>query len=186
MAMKLIQTSDKSRAALYFVDISPRLSEWGLRFSLIYFWEARNTANGGSCSSSTNQGMIDFLCNFLHGTVIYQPQLKPGSTYSLKNLFATKPKEIYRVADLRVTICFSHSSVLFHLEYLSTPTGSDSTYMKVISIEKGLCLHEQDESGKGLFSMSLKRYERHSYAEKQALCGKVFRINCISELQTLE
>ncbi|XP_056866580.1 uncharacterized protein LOC108861378 [Raphanus sativus] len=101
------------------------------------------------------------------GTVIYQPQLKPGSTYSLKNLFATKPKEIYRVADLRVTICFSHSSVLFHLEYLSTPTGSDSTYMKVISIENGLCLHEQDESGKGLFSMSLKRYERHSYAEKQ-------------------
>lgn len=139
-----------SCCTIYFVDISPRLSESGLRFSLIYFWEARNTANGGSCSSSTNQGMIDFLCNFLHvdshsnfltsywfrfrqGTVIYQPQLKPGSTYSLKNLFATKPKEIYRVADLRVTICFSHSSVLFHLEYLSTPTGSDSTYMKVLS-----------------------------------------------------
>uniref|UniRef100_M4DX70 Uncharacterized protein n=1 Tax=Brassica campestris TaxID=3711 RepID=M4DX70_BRACM len=27
--------------------------------------------------------------------------------HSLKNFFATKPKEIYRIADLRVTICFS-------------------------------------------------------------------------------
>ena len=77
-------------------------------------------------------GIIDFLYNFLpvdshsnfltsywflfqQGTVMqgfissncslrYQPQLKSGSTYSLKNFFATKPKEIYRVSDLRVTI----------------------------------------------------------------------------------
>ncbi|KAF3510130.1 hypothetical protein F2Q69_00008615 [Brassica cretica] len=30
-----------------------------------------------------------------------------ATSHSLKNFFALKPKEIYRVADLRVTICFS-------------------------------------------------------------------------------
>ncbi|KAH0893900.1 hypothetical protein HID58_056329 [Brassica napus] len=39
-------TSDKSPIAFYFVDISPWPSDSGLRFSLIHFWEARNTASG--------------------------------------------------------------------------------------------------------------------------------------------
>ncbi|WZZ54897.1 hypothetical protein YC2023_055004 [Brassica napus] len=37
-------TSDKSPIAFYFVDISPGPSDSGLRFSLIHFWEAKNTA----------------------------------------------------------------------------------------------------------------------------------------------
>uniref|UniRef100_A0A0D2ZUJ8 Uncharacterized protein n=1 Tax=Brassica oleracea var. oleracea TaxID=109376 RepID=A0A0D2ZUJ8_BRAOL len=39
-------TSDKSPIAFYFVDISPGPSDSGLRFSLIHFWEAKNTASG--------------------------------------------------------------------------------------------------------------------------------------------
>nr|VDD26981.1 unnamed protein product [Brassica oleracea] len=39
-------TSDRSPIAFYFVDISPGPSDSGLRFSLIHFWEAKNTASG--------------------------------------------------------------------------------------------------------------------------------------------
>ncbi|KAG2252536.1 hypothetical protein Bca4012_100100 [Brassica carinata] len=47
-------TSDKSPVTFYFADLSPVPSESGLHFNLIHLWVARNTASGGSCSSSTN------------------------------------------------------------------------------------------------------------------------------------
>lgn len=44
---KSIQPSAKSPLALYFNDVSPKLSKAELRYSLIHFWEPRNAAKCG-------------------------------------------------------------------------------------------------------------------------------------------
>lgn len=51
-----------------------------------------STLIGEGADHPQQKGMIGFLCNFL----------------------PTKPKEIYRLADMRAIICFSRRSVLFH------------------------------------------------------------------------
>ncbi|CAN6821850.1 unnamed protein product [Brassica oleracea] len=46
----------------------------------------------------------------------YRPHLKAGATYTLQIFFATRSKEIYRVADQSLTISFSNGSVLAPLD----------------------------------------------------------------------
>ncbi|KAH0852529.1 hypothetical protein HID58_093912, partial [Brassica napus] len=114
-------TTGKASVAMYFNDISPGRSESQLRFRLIHFWEARNIAKARAFLG------LELLLIDEHGTVMqgfissnraetYRPHLKAGATYTLQIFFATRSKEIYRVADQSLTISFSNGSVLAPLD----------------------------------------------------------------------
>uniref|UniRef100_A0A0D3BJG9 DUF223 domain-containing protein n=1 Tax=Brassica oleracea var. oleracea TaxID=109376 RepID=A0A0D3BJG9_BRAOL len=136
IGLKLRSSDHERKQAVVASGIESSIASWlrsclgiELRQSEVVSWD--HVTNGNKMrirfrvrdrefsTGTVMQGFISSNC-FLR----YQPQLKSGSTYSLKNFFATKPKEIYRVSDLRVTICFSNSSVLFHLDHICTPKNA--------------------------------------------------------------
>ncbi|KAF8106018.1 hypothetical protein N665_0148s0006 [Sinapis alba] len=111
----------KAPVAVFFNDIRPGRSESQLRFRLIHFWEAKNIAKGGAFLG------LELLLIDQQGTVMrgfisptraqtYRRHLIAGALYALQNFFATKSKEIYRVADPSLTISFSNNSVLSPLD----------------------------------------------------------------------
>ncbi|KAF8101846.1 hypothetical protein N665_0201s0159 [Sinapis alba] len=129
-AAKSSLTTGKAPLAMFFNDISPGRSESLLRFRLIHFWEAKNIAKGGFFLG------LELLLIDEQGTVMqgfisasraetYRGHLKGGATYALQNFFATKSKDIYRVADQSLTISFSNGSVLSPLNDTDVPV-SDS------------------------------------------------------------
>ncbi|CAN6857059.1 unnamed protein product [Brassica oleracea] len=76
----------------------------------------------------------------------YRPHLKAGATYTLQIFFATRSKEIYRVADQSLTISFSNGSVLLPLTTMTSPslslspqTSSGSTHMRIskLTVDSG-------------------------------------------------
>ncbi|KAL0728534.1 hypothetical protein Bca4012_024627 [Brassica carinata] len=89
------------------------------------------------------------LFHLLQGTVMqgfispnsaetYRPHLRAGATYTLQIFFATKSKEIYRVADPSLTVSFSTEYVLSPLTTMTSPslslfpqTGSGFTDMRI-------------------------------------------------------
>ncbi|CAN6812833.1 unnamed protein product [Brassica oleracea] len=106
---------------MYFNDISPGRSESQLRFQLIHFGEARNIAKAGAFLG-LELILIDEQGTVMQGFIssnraeTYRPHLKAGATYTLQIFFATRSKEIYRVADQSLTISFSNGSVLAPLD----------------------------------------------------------------------
>ncbi|KAF8090551.1 hypothetical protein N665_0473s0003 [Sinapis alba] len=139
----------KAPAAVFFNDITPGRSESLLRFMLIHFWEAKNIAKGGAFLG------LELLLIDQQGTVMqgfitparaqtYRCHLIAGAVYALQNFFATKSKEIYRVADPSLTISFSNDSVL-------SPLDGD------------------DDSGTGSFPAV--RFRFHSHADFEANVG---------------
>ncbi|KAG2305337.1 hypothetical protein Bca52824_033988 [Brassica carinata] len=141
--MKFQLTTGKSPAAMFFNDISPGRSESQLRFRVIHSWEAKNIAKAGTFLG------LDLLLIDLQGTVMqgfispnsaetYRPHLRAGATYTLQIFFATKSKEIYRVADPSLTVSFSTEYVLSPLTTMTSPslslfpqTGSGFTDMRI-------------------------------------------------------
>ncbi|KAL0748743.1 hypothetical protein Bca101_030745 [Brassica carinata] len=109
-------SSDKNDGVVFFKNLTFGPQEDELRFRLIHFWEARNAF------SKILIG-LDMLLMDEEGTVIqgfippsrintYLRHMIPGSTYRLNNVFGSKTKNVYRVADPDVTIAFSWNSVL--------------------------------------------------------------------------
>ncbi|KAF8100670.1 hypothetical protein N665_0218s0008 [Sinapis alba] len=148
-AGKTSARTGKAPVAMFFNDITPGRSESLLRFRVIHFWEAKNLAKGGAFLG------LELLLIDQQGTVMqgfisstraqtYRRHLKPGATYTLQNFFATKSKEIYRVAEQGLTISFSNDSVL-------SPLAGD------------------DDSGSGDFPAD--RFRFHSHADFQANVG---------------
>ncbi|KAF8112024.1 hypothetical protein N665_0069s0050 [Sinapis alba] len=141
--------SGKAPVAVFFNDITPGRSESLLRFRLIHFWEAKNLAKGGAFLG------LELLLIDQQGTVMqgfitstrahtYRRHLIVGGVYALQNFFATKSKEIYRVADPSLTISFSNDSVLSPLD-------------------------GNDDSGTGSFPAD--RFRFHSHADFEAHVG---------------
>ncbi|KAL0761263.1 hypothetical protein Bca101_077413 [Brassica carinata] len=118
MAMKRNGTShvssDSDEKFMSFKDISLGPHEAQLRFRLIHFWEARNPVK------KTLIG-LEMLLIDEQGTVIqgfippgrikkYLPDMKRGSVYKLINIYGSKNKPVYRVADHVATVSFAWNS----------------------------------------------------------------------------
>ncbi|WZZ14595.1 hypothetical protein YC2023_107684 [Brassica napus] len=112
-----------------------------LQFRLIHFWEARKHAKGGILIG-IEMLMIDEQrqqYELSHHTFTYSAeliffylisralspsgsllktvlQLKRGSIYTLTNFFASNSKVMYGVADQKLVICITHTSILSKLE----------------------------------------------------------------------
>ncbi|KAH0910634.1 hypothetical protein HID58_033955, partial [Brassica napus] len=80
----------------------PATPEACTKFRLIHFWEARKHAKGGILIG------IEML--------MIDEQLKRGSIYTLTNFFASNSKVMYGVADQKLVICITHTSILSKLE----------------------------------------------------------------------
>ncbi|KAL0898553.1 hypothetical protein Bca101_082514 [Brassica carinata] len=110
----------KADEVLFFRDVKLGPHEGELRFRLIHYWEARNP------HTKTIIG-LEILLIDEQGTAIqgfippgridtYLPHMVAGSIYKLTNLFGSKSKVVYRVAEPTVTVAFSWNSVLSELK----------------------------------------------------------------------
>ncbi|XP_013704261.2 uncharacterized protein LOC106407968 [Brassica napus] len=102
MANQTADTTVHASPPFFFRHVSEGPGDSKLLFKLIYFLEARNNLKGGILIGLELQ-MID-------------EELKRGSIYTLTNFFGSNNKVMYRVADQKLVICFTHTSVLKKLE----------------------------------------------------------------------
>uniref|UniRef100_A0A0D3CA66 Replication factor A C-terminal domain-containing protein n=2 Tax=Brassica TaxID=3705 RepID=A0A0D3CA66_BRAOL len=108
--------SDKNDGVVFLKNVTfgPQADE--LRFRLIHFWEARNALS--KILIGLEMLLIDEEDTVIQGFILpsridtYLRHMIPGSTCRLNNLFGSKTKKVYRVADRDVTIAFSWNSVL--------------------------------------------------------------------------
>ncbi|KAH0937874.1 hypothetical protein HID58_005335 [Brassica napus] len=95
-------TIAQAPSPLFFTQVSAGPGDSKLQFRLIHFWEARKHAKGGILIG------IEML--------MINEQLKRGSIYTLTNFFASNSKVMYGVADQKLVICITHTSILSKLE----------------------------------------------------------------------
>ncbi|KAF8077403.1 hypothetical protein N665_1040s0007 [Sinapis alba] len=113
----------KAPVAVFFNDITPGRSESLLRFSQRwgFSWVGATAHRSTALSSRSRLSIISILIStswFITSTraQTYRRHLIAGGVYALQNFFATKSKDIYRVADPSLTISFSNDSVLSSLD----------------------------------------------------------------------
>ncbi|KAG2280334.1 hypothetical protein Bca52824_051554 [Brassica carinata] len=103
---------------MFFKDVSLGPPETQLRFRLINFWEARNPIK------KTLIGLKMLLIDE-QGTVI-QGFISPGrSVYKLNNLYGSKNKSVYRVADHIATVSLSWNSEMSVLHEIPSSFDED-------------------------------------------------------------
>ncbi|CAN6918677.1 unnamed protein product, partial [Brassica oleracea] len=95
-------TIAQAPSPLFFTQVSAGPGDSKLQFRLIHFWEARKHAKGGILIG------IEML--------MIDEQLKRGSIYTLTNFFASNNKMMYGVADQKLVICITHTSIMSKLE----------------------------------------------------------------------
>ncbi|CAG7895889.1 unnamed protein product, partial [Brassica rapa] len=115
---------DKGKAivgkAITFRDVTFGPYDGEIRFRLIHFWEAWNVQT--KVLIGLEMILIDEEANVIQGFIpnarieTYLRHMRVGGTYTLNKFFGARSKQIYRVADLDVTISFSWNSVLADLE----------------------------------------------------------------------
>ncbi|CAF1892052.1 BnaCnng35010D [Brassica napus] len=101
---------------MFFKDVSLSPPETQLRFRLINFWEARNPIK------KTLIGLKMLLIDE-QGTVI-QEFISPG-LYKLNNLYGSKNKSVYRVADHIATVSLSWNSEMSVLHEIPSSFDED-------------------------------------------------------------
>ncbi|KAL0899407.1 hypothetical protein Bca101_083368 [Brassica carinata] len=133
MAKKTEVITWKALSPLLFSRVSPGPANSKLQFRLIHFWEARkNLKGGGSILIGIEMLMIDEEPNRRPGTYLVESdlqgtvaqgfiaknrvdrcekELQAGRIYTLTNYFASYTKVMYRVAEQKLVICITHTSV---------------------------------------------------------------------------
>ncbi|KAH0903923.1 hypothetical protein HID58_043426 [Brassica napus] len=93
-------TIAQAPSPLFFTQVSAGPGDSKLQFRLIHFWEARKHAKGG----------------ILIGIEMLMIDEQRGSIYTLTNFFASNNKMMYGVADQKLVICITHTSIMSKLE----------------------------------------------------------------------